>query len=136
MNQLAVNTFAGVMGGILTFLFGAWDPLITLFMLMILIDYLSGLAASVREGKGLSSNAGFWGLAKKALMLLIIGMAYHMDLLFGTNGFRDGAICFYMVNELLSITENYGRLGLPLPDRIKQIMSVLKKDDNKKDADK
>ncbi|WP_195571705.1 phage holin family protein [Paenibacillus sp. 1001270B_150601_E10] len=135
MNIQLFNTICGAFGVILTFLFGEWSHLLTLFLVTIVIDYISGIAASLKEGKGLYSMAGFWGLAKKAMMLLVITLAHHMDVVFGTTWIKDGAISFYLANELISITENYGRLGLPLPSQVKRIIYVLKQREDEKAAD-
>lgn len=91
-----------------------------------MIDYVTGLAASIKEGKGLSSKIGFWGLAKKGLMLLVVILAHRLDVLMGTNVIMIGSIYFYLANELISVTENYGRLGLPLPNWIKEIIAIFK----------
>jgi len=126
------NFVCGACGAVITFLFGEWSQLLTLFLLAIVIDYVSGIAVSIKNGKGLSSSVGFWGLGKKALMLLVITLGHHMDIVFGTNWIMNGAISFYLANELISITENYGRLGLPLPPKIKNIITSLKNDPNKR----
>ncbi|UHA76161.1 phage holin family protein [Paenibacillus sp. 481] len=131
MKQTALNSIGGVCGVVLTFMFGEWTHLLTLFMLTIAVDYISGIAASLREGKGLSSLVGFWGLARKAFMLLIITLAHHMDNALGTSWIKDGSIYFYLANELISITENYGRLGLPLPTKIRNIIASLKSEPDK-----
>ena len=113
-------------GTIGTYLFGGWSELISFFLLAIVIDYVTGLAASIKEGKGLSSKVGFWGLAKKGLMLLVVILAHWLDVLMGTDVIMIGSIYFYLANELISVTENYGRLGLPLPNRIREIIAIFK----------
>ncbi|SIR65048.1 phage holin family protein [Paenibacillus macquariensis] len=83
----------------------------------------------MKEGNGLSSKVGFWGLAKKGLMVLVLILAHRLDVLSATDVIMDGSIYFYLTNELISVTENYGRLGLPLPNKIKEIIAVLKQKD-------
>ncbi|BFH15427.1 phage holin family protein [Paenibacillus melissococcoides] len=131
MRQLALNSLSGLLGGIVAFLFGNWSPLLSLFIIAIAIDYISGIAASLREGKGLSSEVGFWGLTRKGLMLFIVILAHHMDTVFGTVWIREGAISFYLANELVSIVENYGRLGLPLPPKLRKFITSLKNNEDK-----
>lgn len=134
MNLLVVNGISAITGGILAIAFGGWDQLLTVFLITIIIDYLTGILASIKEGAGLDSQVGFWGLTRKALMLLVIVLAHQMDILINsgaTDVIKTGAIYFYMSNELISITENYGRLGLPLPPKIRQIIAVLQNKDNK-----
>ncbi|MBG9793240.1 holin [Paenibacillus dendritiformis] len=131
MRQLALNSLSGLFGGIVAFLFGTWNPLLSLFIIAIAIDYISGIAASLREGKGLSSEVGFWGLTRKGLMLFIVILAHHVDTVFGTVWIREGAISFYLANELVSIVENYGRLGLPLPPKLRKFIASLKNNEDK-----
>lgn len=117
----------GVFGSIITFSFGMWTEALTFLVVAMGVDYVSGVAASLKEGKGLSSSLGFWGLARKGLALLIILLAHRVDVLLGSHNMTMGAaVYFYIANELISITENYGRLGLPLPDRIRKMIEVLK----------
>lgn len=125
--QPAVNTFAAISGAIVTFAFGGWDQLLSLLAVAMAIDYITGIAAAVRSGTGLNSNVGFWGLARKGLMLTVILLAHRIDLLMGMDIIKGGAIYFYLVNELISITENYAKIGLPLPEKLRQAIAVLKK---------
>ena len=115
--------FAGSAG---TYFFGGWSELISFFLIAIAIDYVTGMLASIKEGHGLSSSVGSWGLAKKGLMLLVVILAHRLDILMGTDVIMIGAIYFYLANELISVTENYGRLGLPLPNKIKDIIAIFK----------
>ncbi|NQX66817.1 phage holin family protein [Paenibacillus alba] len=126
MNQINFNMISAVFGTMLTYAFGGWNELMALFLMAILIDYLTGIAASIKEQRGLNSQVGFWGLARKGLMLLVIMLAHRMDLLFDTELMMTAAIYFYLANELISITENYGRLGLPLPSFLKQMIQILR----------
>lgn len=102
------------------------------FLLTIVIDYITGIAASLKENKGLSSKVGFWGLGKKAFMLLIIMLAHRMDVVFDFKFIMTGFLYFYLANELISITENYSRLGLPLPDVIRKLIAIIKDKDKDK----
>ncbi|CAI6025549.1 hypothetical protein PAECIP112173_00429 [Paenibacillus sp. JJ-100] len=123
----AVSSFTAISGAIVTFAFGGWDQLLSLLAIAMAIDYITGLAAAVRTGTGLNSNIGFWGLARKGLMLTVVLLAHRIDLIMGTDIIKGGAIYFYLVNELISITENYARIGLPLPNKLRQAIAVLKK---------
>lgn len=138
MNLAMLNGVTGVAGAFLAFTFGEWNQLLNVFLVMIIIDYLTGVLASLKEGSGLDSKTGFWGLARKALMFLVILLGHQIDLLLGTDVemVKSGAIYFYMTNELISITENYGRLGLPLPDKITRVISILKNKEKRGDDDK
>lgn len=119
---------AAVIGSILTFSFGIWPESLTLLLAAMGIDYVTGVVAAIKEKKGLSSEIGSWGLAKKGLMLLVIMLAHRIDVLLVSEDMVMGAsIYFYLANELISITENLGRSGVPLPDRLRDIIEVLKK---------
>lgn len=131
----SVSTFAAISGAFMTFAFGGWDQLLSLLAVAMAVDYITGLAAAVRTGKGLNSNIGFWGLARKGLMLTVVLLAHRIDLLMGTDLIKGGAIYFYLVNELISITENYARIGLPLPDKLRQAIAVLKKQEDLSDRE-
>jgi toxin secretion/phage lysis holin len=129
--QAAVTTSTGVLGAVLTYSFGGWSELLSFFLMAMVVDYVTGIGASIKEQSGLSSKTGFLGIFKKFLMAVVVVMAHRMDILLGSNVIMTGAIYFYLANEFISITENYGRLGLPLPAQVKQVIKVLK---NKGDA--
>jgi toxin secretion/phage lysis holin len=125
--QSILNGSVGVAGAIFTFAFGHWTEALTFLLCAIAADIISGTSASIKEGRGLNSAIGSAGLAKKGLMLLVIVLAHRMDVLLATDSTVMGAaIYFYIANELVSLTENYGRHGLPLPDGVKRVITVLK----------
>lgn len=124
--QVLVNTGAGFIGAIVSYAYGGWSEALSFLLLVIAIDIVTGMYASIKEGHGLSSTIGSSGLAKKGLMLLVILLAHRMDVLMETNVVMTGAVYFYIANELVSIVENYGRIGLPLPERVKSIIAILK----------
>lgn len=132
MSLFIVSSCSAAIGTMITYAFGGWSDLLSFFLLTIAIDYVTGIAASIKEGKGLDSNTGFWGLARKGLILLVILLAHRLDLLLNTNIVMNASIFFYLANELISITENYGRLGLPMPDKLKQTIEVLRNKDPKR----
>lgn len=125
-NQLVFNTSAGVAGAMITYLFGGWSPLLGLLLFVIILDYASGIAAAVIEGTGLNSEVGLKGLIKKFAMVAIVALAYRIDVVMETDIIMAGAVWFFVANELISITENYGRMKLPMPDKLKNIIEVLK----------
>ncbi|WP_391571927.1 holin family protein [Cohnella sp.] len=128
--QHIVNTGAGIFGAFITFAFGHWTESLTFLLVLFVADIISGVYASIREGRGLNSAVGTFGFAKKGLMVLVIIIAHRADVLLGTNYVMGGAIYFYIANELLSITENYGRAGLPLPDGLRRVITVLRERGN------
>ncbi|MBA2943391.1 phage holin family protein [Paenibacillus sp. CGMCC 1.16610] len=126
MNQVMFSSILAALSACVTYAFGGVSELLGLFLMTIAVDYVTGIAASMKEQRGLNSQVGFWGLTRKGMMLLVIMLAHRMDLLLDTNIMMTGAIYFYLANEFISITENYGRLGLPLPSFLKQMIQVLR----------
>lgn len=127
-------TGIGVVGGFIASLFGGWDAaLITLLMFMV-IDYISGLIvagvfhnSNKTETGTLESKAGWKGLCRKCMTLLFVLIAYRLDLALGVAYIRDAVIIGFMANELISIVENAGLMGLPLPPVITKAIDVLTK---------
>lgn len=126
-------TIVGVVGALFTSLFGGWSAGMTTLMLFMGVDYLSGiLVAGVfkkstkTESGALESRAGWKGLCRKAMTLLCVMIAYRLDLLIGTNYIRDAVVIAFCTNELLSIIENAGLMGLPMPTIIIKAVDVLK----------
>lgn len=126
MKQTILNGSVSIIGSLATYVFGGWSDLLTLFFFVLVLDYVSGISASLIEGKGLSSAVGYKGLIKKFAVVSIIVLASLMDKALQSNVIMSGAIYFFLANELISIVENYGRMGLPLPNQIKNVISVLK----------
>lgn len=119
------TTTAGV-GAIVGYLFGEWSVLLQILLAFVIIDYISGLLASGVEGK-LSSKVGFRGIAKKLMIFVLAAVGHLVDKAIGDGSMIQNAIVFfYLGNELLSILENAGRTGLPVPEQIKNAVDVLK----------
>jgi toxin secretion/phage lysis holin len=132
MDQTFYKTLLAVTGSAVSFLFGGWPALMETLLIFIIIDYITGMLASGMEGK-LSSTVGLKGIAKKIAILIMVVVAHFIDqLLESVNLFRDAAIFFYISNELLSIIENMGRIGLPVPTKIRKAVEILK---SKKDKE-
>jgi len=120
-------------GTFLTWLFGIWDTALAILVLFIILDYATGVIKGYIK-KELSSDVGFKGIARKAIILVVLIVAVALDRLLntGTWVFRTLVCYFYIANEGLSILENCGSLGLPLPAKIKDALEQLK-DGNKKE---
>lgn len=125
LKELLSGIIAAV-GGVAAWIFGPWDALITALLAVIVIDYATGISAAALQ-KQLSSKIGFYGLLKKMTIFLLVGLAAILDhLVLATNGALRAAVClFYIMNEGLSILENAGTLGLPLPDALKNALIQL-----------
>lgn len=113
-------------GAVIGYLFGGWSVLLQILLALVIIDYVTGLLASGVEGK-LSSKVGFKGIAKKIMIFCLVAVGHLIDKAIGDGSMIQNAIIFfYLGNELLSILENAGRTGLPVPDQIKNAINVLK----------
>lgn len=121
-----IKTIAAAVGGALAWLFGAWDPLIMVLLAVMVLDYITGVADAAVAGT-LSSAVGFKGLLKKIFILILVALAALLDRLVpATNGAVRSAVCmFYIANEGLSILENAGTLGLPLPEALRGALQKL-----------
>ncbi|MCD9024301.1 phage holin family protein [Cohnella silvisoli] len=124
--QSIINVSAGLLGAFITFAFGHWTEAMTFLLVVIAADIVSGISASIAEGTGVKSSIGRRGFANKGLMILVILVAHRADVLLGIDVVMGSAIYFYVANELLSVIENYGRAGLPLPDVVKRLVTVLR----------
>ncbi|MEV2320020.1 phage holin family protein [Paenibacillus larvae] len=122
----ALKTGVASVGGLTSFLFGGWPMLLQVLLVLVVVDYATGLMAAGTQGK-LESNVGLKGIARKVFIFFIVAVAHQIDLVLGNQHMiRDATLFFYVANELLSIIENGGRLGVPLPNVIKQAVGVLK----------
>jgi toxin secretion/phage lysis holin len=121
-----IHKIGSIGTGLIVGWFGGWSVLLQILFTLTIIDYLSGLLASGVEGK-LSSKVGFRGIAKKIMIFVMVAVGHLIDLAIGQGSMiQDGIIFFYAGNEILSIIENAGRTGLPVPDQIKSAVDVLK----------
>ena len=121
------SAFAAI-GGLLAWFFGPWDALIMVLVAFVVTDYITGLVNAALHHT-LSSEVGFKGLWKKALIFLMIGIGSLLDSVIPmTNGALRATLCmFYIANEALSILENAGAVGLPLPERLKSMLEQIKR---------
>lgn len=129
-----ICTAFGVVGGVIASLFGGWDGALVTLILFMAIDYVSGLVVagvfhnSKKTDTGaLESKAGWKGLCRKGMTLLFVLIGYRLDLAIGVHYIRDAVIIGFIANELISIVENAGLMGLPLPDVITKAIDVLTK---------
>lgn len=126
----------GAAGSALAAVFGGWDASIITLLIFMGIDYVMGLIVagvfhkSKKTATGaLESRAGWKGLVKKGCTLLFVVIAVRLDLLIGSNYIRDGVCIAFILNEALSIVENGGLMGIPIPKVITNAIDVLKKGD-------
>ena len=113
-------------GGYLGYILGGLDGFLYALIIFVVIDYITGLMAAIVERK-LSSEIGFRGIFKKVLIFLLVAVGNIIDNnLIGTGGaVRTAVIFFYISNEGISIIENSTRIGLPIPEKLKNVLEQL-----------
>ena len=120
--QIAITAIGGWLG----YFLGGIDGLMIALMIFMALDYVTGVMCAIIDKK-LSSAVGFKGICKKVFILMLVGVAHIIDLhVVGTgSALRGAVICFYMSNEGLSLLENAAHIGLPSPDKLRDILSQL-----------
>ena len=140
MNWERILKLGAAMSGAVAGGFGERNMLLTVLVVTMTLDYLSGIivAATGRskktEGGHLDSKAGFIGLAKKAFIVIVVLLATLLDKALGTDAmvFQTACTCYYIANEGISIIENAGLMGLPVPGAVKSALEQMR---TKNDAD-
>ncbi len=131
------NTICGMLGAVgsgIATLFGGWDGDMKTLLIFMGIDLLSGLivaavfhASKKTDTGALESKAGWKGLCRKCMTFLFVLVAYRLDLALGLNYIRTAVIIAFTANELISIVENAGLMGLPIPKAIADAVDILQK---------
>lgn len=127
--QIIIDSIAGAVGAVLGFMYGEVTGLFWALIAFMATDYITGVVVAAIN-KQLSSEVGFRGLAKKLMILVFVSLGHIADMyvLGGTPVAMSAVMLFYIANEGLSIIENAGNLGLPVPKKLKDIMVHLKKE--------
>ena len=127
-------TVIGLVGSFLASIVGGWDTGMKTLITFMVIDYVSGLIvagvfhnSTKTETGTLESRAGFKGLCRKGMTLVYVIVACKLDMLIGTNYIRDVVVIGFVANETISITENLGLMGVPMPTVIKKAIDILTK---------
>ena len=125
--------FAGI-GGWLGYFLGGCDGLLYALIVFAVIDYITGVMCAIND-RTLSSEVGFKGICRKVLIFLLVGIGHILDMnVFGTGSvLRTAVIFFYISNEGVSLLENAAHLGLPVPQKIKDVLEQLHKRSEKED---
>lgn len=133
------STVIGVVGGLIAGLYGGWTSAMTTLIIFMGIDYLTGLIVAgifKKSGKSengaLESRVGFKGLCRKGMILLILLVACRLDLILDTTYVKDAVCIGFIANETLSIIENAGLMGVPIPAVITKAVDVLRRGENDK----
>lgn len=126
-------TMIGMVGSFITSLFGGFDSALVTLLIFMTLDYISGIIVagvfkkSQKTANGaLESGAGWKGLCRKGMTLVIVLIAVRLDIVIGTTYIRDAVCIAFIANETISIVENAGLMGVPIPAAITKAIEVLK----------
>ena len=120
--QIAITALCGWLG----YFLGGMDGLLIALLVFVILDYLTGIMRAIADHE-LSSAVGFKGICRKVLIFALVGVGHVLDThVVGTgSALRSAVICFYLSNEGVSLLENASHLGLPVPEKLKEILSQL-----------
>lgn len=135
----AVLAIVAGIGTVIAKFCGGWDTAMQTFVFVMAVDYITGIIvagvfkrSNKSVGGSLDSRAGFKGLCKKGVMLLVVMLAAYLDRMVGTDSVvRTATILFFIGNEGLSVIENIGLMGVPFPPAIKNALEALQKKGDK-----
>lgn len=135
-------TVVGVIGAMIARLYGGWDAALTTLVIFMGIDFVTGLMVAgffkksdKSQNGALDSKASFKGLCKKAVIMLIVLMAYRLDLAAGSTFIKDATIIAFIASEGISILENAAAMGVPIPKIIRDGIDMLQKKGDDENAD-
>lgn len=128
--------FGGIVTAVSGFL-GGMDGIMYALIIFISIDYITGVAAAVKQKK-LSSEIGFWGLVRKVCIIALVGIAHFVDVYVMHTGdiFRTAIAMYYIGNEGISLLENIGSLGVKLPKKLIDVLEQIRNDNSGEDDEK
>ena len=133
----------GAIGAGIAGLFGGWDTSLITLLIFMLADYVTGLVVAgvfkrspKTETGALESRAGLKGLLRKGGVLLVVLVACRLDLMLGYHFIRDAVVIAFVANETLSLVENLGLMGVPIPQVIINAIDILKRREAEKEDKK
>lgn len=127
-----INFITGTVATTLLYFLGGWDIALQLLITAIVLDYLTGILKAIYNKK-INSSVGLKGIVKKVGYLIIVAVAVILDKVTGgTGAIRTLIIYFFVANEGISILENWGGMGLPLPQKVIDMFEQLKKENDPK----
>ncbi|MFD2705449.1 phage holin family protein [Salibacterium lacus] len=147
--DMMINYAKGITAAVsvvFSYLFGGWSVLLGALLFFVTLDYVSGVVAAGYKGK-LNAQVGFWGIPKKIMIFALVAVGHVIDVVYLDQmgeplaigelqvSVMAATIIYYLVNEFISISENLGRLGMPVPKPLKKAIELFKDDEylNNKD---
>lgn len=132
----------GIIGSFIAEALGGWDTALSTLIIFMGVDYITGLIVAgvfhnseKTENGTLESRAGYKGLCRKGVILLIVLIAVRLDMVVGSDLIRDAVIIAFICNETISIIENAGLMGVPIPKTLKRAIEILAKKDEEEKGD-
>lgn len=126
----SISIAFGVIGGLIVSFLGGWDGLAITLVSFIVLDWITGLLKAIYN-KNLSSYTGFKGIIKKVVILIVVGVAVLLETNMGIPAIREIVMMFFIANEGISLLENVSQMGIPFPEKLKDILIQLR---NKKEG--
>lgn len=120
-NIKVAAAFFGISAG---YLFGGWDVFLKLLLILVIADWVTGWVAAAMRGE-LRSRVAFFGSLRKVVVFGVVYIAHVIDIALNLTIFQDAVVFFYIANELLSVTENLGKMGVPIPDILKNAVHIF-----------
>lgn len=125
MRDNMIQTAAGAVGAVFSFLFGEVEAVFYVLVALMCIDFFSGIANAVISGD-VDSNICFRGIARKVYILALVAVGHLIDMVLGISTAMAVIQFFYIANEAISVTENAAKIGLPIPQKLVNILQQLK----------
>ncbi len=120
------NSIIAVIGATITHALGGWDVMLQIMVSLIALDYILGVSVAIFN-RVLNSDVGFKGLFRKMVIFALVYLAVLLDRAIGSDFIRSLVILFYIANEGISVLENAGKLGVPYPPQLKDVLIQLRK---------
>lgn len=122
-----INSFVASVGSLITYLLGGWDKVLSILVVLMVLDYVSGVLSAIHN-KDLNSMIGFRGILKKVIIIIVLIVAVLLDRLLNNEGwvFRTLVAFYYIANECISILENAGKTGLEIHPKLIEVLKQLK----------
>ncbi len=133
MIKAKLITVCALWGGVSAVLFGGWDNALKLLVCLMAVDYITGMVVAVvfknspkTKSGGAESKVGFKGLCRKGAILCVVLIGYRLELATGVSYIRESIIYGFSMNELISLIENMGLMGVPMPEAVTRAIEILK----------
>lgn len=124
----SISVAFGVIGGLVVSFLGGWDGLAITLVSFIVLDWITGLLKAIYN-KNLSSYTGFRGIIKKVVILIVVGVTVLLENNMGIPAIREIVMMFFIANEGISLLENVSQMGVPFPEKLKDILIQLRNKD-------